>query len=67
MASPGGNKKSSSKSDQNYWARATASKFSETHSARRIARHKKRMAKKAEHRKVWEAKQPARRRQAMAA
>jgi hypothetical protein len=43
----GGNKKVSSPSAQNYWKRAEAAKYSETHRAKRIARHKKRAEKKA--------------------
>jgi hypothetical protein len=42
-AKSGGNKKTSSPSDQNYWKRAAASKFNETHRERRIAKHHKRM------------------------
>ena len=45
--STGGNKKSSSPSDERYWQRAQMSNFAETHKAKRVARHKKRMAKKA--------------------
>jgi hypothetical protein len=45
--STGGNKKSSSPSDVRYWQRAQMSNFAETHKAKRVARHKKRMAKKA--------------------
>lgn len=44
--STGGNKKSSSKSDISYFARAKAGLFAETHKAKRIARHNKRMDKK---------------------
>lgn len=43
MSSVGGNKKSSSLSDQNYWKRAEMGKFSETHKAKRIERHARRM------------------------
>ena len=42
MSSVGGNKKSSSPSDENYWKRAQAGKYAETHKERRIARHIKR-------------------------
>lgn len=42
-AKTGGNKKTSSLSDQNYWKRAALSKFSETHRERRMAKHAKRM------------------------
>lgn len=45
MAAAGGNKKRASPSDENYWKRAQMSKYSETHRARRIARHAKRMGK----------------------
>ena len=41
-AKTGGNKKSSSPSDEGYWKRAQASKYAETHKERRIARHIKR-------------------------
>ncbi len=43
MSSVGGNKKQSSQSDKNYWQRATMSKYSETHKAKRIERHARRM------------------------
>lgn len=39
MAASGGNKKTSSQSDKNYWQRAKASSYSETHKAKRINRH----------------------------
>lgn len=42
-AKTGGNKKTSSPSDQRYWQRAALSKFSETHRERRMAKHAKRM------------------------
>lgn len=42
-AKTGGNKKSSSPSSIAYWLRASNGKFAETHKARRIARHAKRM------------------------
>lgn len=45
-AKTGGNKKTSSRSDLNYWARAKASDYAATHKAKRIKRHAKRMAKK---------------------
>jgi hypothetical protein len=57
----GGNKKSSSKSDLAYWARAQAAKFSETHRAKRIARHQRRMARKRARRAGWEARKLAKR------
>ena len=53
QAKTGGNKKSASRSDEAYWLRAQNGKFAETHRAKRIARHVKRMAKKAAHRLVW--------------
>lgn len=56
MSASGGNKKVSSPSDKRYWQRAEMGKFAETHRARRIARHKKRMAAKAAHRARWAAK-----------
>lgn len=43
MAASGGNKKTSSQSDKNYWQRAKASSYSETHKAKRITRHITRM------------------------
>lgn len=46
-ANPGGNKKTSSRSDLNYWARAKASDYAATHKAKRMKRHAKRMTKKA--------------------
>lgn len=46
-AKTGGNKKRSSRSDLNYWARAKASDYATTHKAKRAKRHVKRMAKKA--------------------
>lgn len=46
-AKTGGNKKTSSRSDLNYWARAKASDYATTHKAKRAKRHAKRMAKKA--------------------
>lgn len=57
----GGNKKSSSKSDTAYWARAQAAKFSETHRAKRIARHQRRMARKRARRAAWDARKLAKR------
>lgn len=42
-AKTGGNKKSASPSDENYWKRAQAGGFAETHRAKRMARHAKRM------------------------
>ena len=43
MSQTGGNKKVSSPSTIRYWQRAQMGKFNETHRARRIARHVKRM------------------------
>jgi len=43
MSSVGGNKKSSSQSDMNYWSRAKASNYAQTHKDKRIARHARRM------------------------
>lgn len=59
-AKTGGNRKSSSQSDLNYWARAKASGYASTHKAKRLARHLKRMAKKAAHRVAWAARKPSR-------
>ena len=61
MSQTGGNKKSSSPSDMRYWQRAAASNFAETHRARRMKRHQKRMAAKAAHRAKWQAKKAAKR------
>lgn len=43
MAASGGNKKTSSQSDKNYWQRAKASNYSETHKAKRVNRHASRL------------------------
>ena len=40
-AKTGGNKKSSSQSDLNYWARAKASNYASTHADKRVKKHKK--------------------------
>ena len=56
MASPktGGNKKQASPSDRAYWSRAAASKFSETHREKRMARHARKMGlTKAEMESTW--------------
>lgn len=39
MAASGGNKKTASQSDKNYWQRAKASGYATTHKDRKIARH----------------------------
>lgn len=52
-AKTGGNRKSSSQSDLNYWARAKASGYATTHKAKVLKRHLKRMEKKAAHRARW--------------
>lgn len=46
-AKTGGNKKTSGSSAEGYWNRAKASNFAETHRAKRIKRHEKRMGCKA--------------------
>jgi hypothetical protein len=61
MSTTGGNSKSSSPSDDAYWARAKASNYAETHKARRVKRHAKRMAKKVARRGAWEARKAAKR------
>jgi hypothetical protein len=50
----GGNGKSSAPSSVAYWARAKMMGFAATHSTRRIARHKARMAKKMAHRAAYD-------------
>ena len=40
-AKTGGNKKSASQSDINYWARAKANNFASTHSDKRVKKHRK--------------------------
>lgn len=55
-AKTGGNRKSASQSDLNYWARAKASGYATTHKARVLKRHLRRMEKKAAHRAAWEAR-----------
>lgn len=55
-AKTGGNKKSSSPSDEAYQARRKAGGRDGINKAKRLARHVKRMAKKAAHRVTWAAK-----------